>query len=580
MKLLRRFWSDFVRKYRWWYGLGIVCLICTNVLTVAIPKFIQYAIDSLDTSSTGTDTIRFAIAIILSGFGIIVVRTLSRTLFFNPGRTVEFDVKSRLFKHLVTQPQSFFDTNRPGDLISRGTNDVNSMRALIGFGTLQLFNVVFVLTLTLAQMFWIDIQLTLLVLVPLTFGGLLMGVAVKKLFALVVRLLKQLGQLSDRILESYAGAAVIQSYNAFSAADKRFDERNDEFLEISIKMLKIRSFLMPIVALVGELCVVLVLFVGGHKVLSQTETFTLGQLSAFIAYITILVNGLRSLGFLVGATQRGYLALTRIYEILDQPPGRTLDGPTPSFTDMDTTFEIRNLTFTYPGASSPTLKDVSLSIQTAETIGIFGYTGSGKTTLMSILARVYDPPANTVFLNGVDILDIPVHTYWSMVALSRQASFLFSQTIRENIALNATDIEHVDGLRLSEAVRDAAFQSEINHFTHGLDTRVGERGVTLSGGQRQRSSIARLFYRDFKVVLLDDVMSAVDHATEDKLIEAIYRRSQDDTKLIVSHRTSVLTRADKIIVLKDGRLIDEGPHEALIQRNGPYQEAYILQQEE
>jgi ATP-binding cassette, subfamily B, multidrug efflux pump len=580
MKLLRRFWSDFVRKYRWWYIFGIICLILTNVLTVSIPKFIEYAIDSLGQSTATSSTTDFALSIILCGLGIIVVRTLSRTLFFNPGRTVEFDVKSQIFKHLVTQPQRFFDTNRPGDLISRGTNDVNSMRALIGFGTLQLFNVIFVLSLTLAQMFWIDSFLTMLVLVPLSLGGLFMGIAVKKLFALVVRLLKQLGHLSDRILESYSGAAVIQSYDAFEAANRRFDERNDEFLEISISMLKIRSFLMPIVSLVGELCVVLVLFVGGHKVIEEGSSFTLGQLSAFIAYITILVNGLRSLGFLVGATQRGYLALGRIYEILDQPPGRTLDGEHPAFVDMETTFEIRDLSFTYPGAAEPTLRNISLTIEAGQTVGVFGYTGSGKTTLMSILARVYDPPVNTVFLNGVDILDIPVHNYWSIVALSRQSSFLFSHTIRENIALNTLDSEGVDEPRLAAAVRDAAFQSEIEHFSKGLDTRVGERGVTLSGGQRQRASLARLFYRDFEVVLLDDVMSAVDHATENTLIDAVYRRSEAQTKLLVSHRTSVLTRADKIIVLKNGQLIDQGAHESLIRRDGPYQEAFQLQQEE
>ena len=226
--------------------LGIICLVCTNALTVAIPKFIEFAIDNLRLAEPGRTTLDYAIAIILSGLGIIVFRTLSRTLFFNPGRTVEFDVKRQLFRHLVTQPQAFFDANRAGDLISRGTNDVNSMRALIGFGTLQLFNVLFVLALTLGQMFLIDTHLTLLVLVPLAFGGIFMGIAVKKLFALVVQLLQQLGILSDRILESYSGAAVIQSYHAFDAANARFDEMNDEFLDISIKMLKVRSFLMPV----------------------------------------------------------------------------------------------------------------------------------------------------------------------------------------------------------------------------------------------------------------------------------------------------------------------------------------------
>lgn len=578
MRLLWRFWTDFVRRYRGWYALGIVFLVGTNLLTVAIPKFIENAIDALRLNQADASAYDFAIAIIVSGFGIIVVRTLSRTLFFNPGRTVEYDVKSKLFEHLLEQPQAFFDTARPGDLISRGTNDVNSMRTLIGFGTLQLFNVVFVLTFTLGQMLWMNVELTLLVLGPLTIGGITMGYAVKQLFGIVQELLKQLGKLSDRILESYAGVSVIQSYTAFDGAFERFDERNDELYALSLRWLKIRTFLMPIVVFLGQLCVVLILYYGGQKVLANDGTLTLGQLSAFIAYVTILVNGLRSLGFLVGATQRGYLALNRIYEILDIPPNRhPASVEMGSLAASSSTFEVKGLWFAYPGATEPTLKDIHLTIGQGQTVGIFGRTGSGKTTLMSVLSRIYDPPKDTVFMHGTDILELPVDDYWQSLAFARQTPFLFSQSIESNIAFQVIKPSDINRENLNSAIRDAALASEINSFADGANTRVGERGVTLSGGQRQRTALARLFYRPFDILLLDDVMSAVDHSTESRLIESVYRRGRDCTKLIVSHRTSVLNHADRIVVMDDGRIIDEGRHEELIEKAGPYRDAYLLQ---
>lgn len=335
---------------------------------------------------------------------------------------------------------------------------------------------------------------------------------------------------------------------------------------------------MPIVVFLGQLCVVLILYYGGQKVLANDGTLTLGQLSAFIAYVTILVNGLRSLGFLVGATQRGYLALNRIYEILDIPPNRhPASVEMGSLAASSSTFEVKGLWFAYPGATEPTLKDIHLTIGQGQTVGIFGRTGSGKTTLMSVLSRIYDPPKDTVFMHGTDILELPVDDYWQSLAFARQTPFLFSQSIESNIAFQVIKPSDINRENLNSAIRDAALASEINSFADGANTRVGERGVTLSGGQRQRTALARLFYRPFDILLLDDVMSAVDHSTESRLIESVYRRGRDCTKLIVSHRTSVLNHADRIVVMDDGRIIDEGRHEELIEKAGPYRDAYLLQ---
>jgi len=577
MRRLLRFWREFARRYRGWYLLGIVCLVATNALTVAIPTLVQHAIDALGDGEGFDGAWQWAVAIVLAGSSIIVVRTLSRTLFFNPGRTVEFRVKSALFERLLRLPRAFFDTMRPGDIISRGTNDANAMRALIGYGSLQLFNVAFILLFTIGRMLQMDAELTLLCAGPLAVAGVIMRYGVIALFRLQAQLLVQIATLSDRILESYSGVSVFQAYNALPGAFRRFDAENDRLLDLSERYLTVRIIFMPVVIVIGRLCVVIVLYFGGLRVMEGE--MTVGALSAFIAYVNILVAGLRSLGFLIGATQRGYLALGRIYEILDAPIDRpAAEGALPSPGEAGHGIEVRDLTFTYPGASAPALRDLRFSIAPGETLGIFGLTGSGKSTLLNLLSRVYDPPPGTVTLGGVDIRHIPIQEYWGAVAYVGQEPFLFSRSLKENIAL-AHRAEEADATRLEGAIADAALAVDLGAFPHGLDTVVGERGMTVSGGQRQRTAIARAFYRDFDVLLLDDVMSAVDHATERKLIEAMYRRTARGTTVVVSHRISVLAKADRVIVLDEGRVVAEGPHATLLEGDGPYARAWRLQQE-
>ncbi len=583
MNRLIRFWKDYASRYKYWYALGVVCLIATNLLTVAIPRFIQYAIDSIDKNDDISVAIRWGLIVSLSGLAVILVRTLSRTLFFNPGRTIEFRVKSDLFDHLLRLPRKFFDKNRPGDLISRGTNDANAMRALVGFGTLQLFNVSFILILTLGRMLQLNMYLTALCAGPLVIGAIVMRHAVIKLWTMQYEFITQLSVISDRILESYAGVGVIQSFGAQEAAQARFEVENRRLLDLAEQMLRIRSWILPIVSVASQVCVVIVLFAGGRMVMASAEStdpayhLTIGELSAFIAYVAILATGLRSLGFLIGAVQRGYLSLGRIYEILDSSADRTpaiSELPSPSAGGHGV--EIRDLSFTYPGSEDPVLRGVNLNISPGQTLGIFGPTGSGKSTLLRLIARTYDPPEGTIMLSGVDARDIEIQEYWRSVAMVRQEPFLFSKTVRENIALSIAP-EQVDEEKMQSALRDASLEMELGELSDGLETIVGERGVTLSGGQRQRVALSRSLYRDFDLLLLDDVMSAVDHATEEYLIEAIYRRMAGRSCVLVSHRISVLSHADHVVVLDDGRVIDSGTHEALLQRPGPYRKAWRLQ---
>lgn len=574
MRRLIRFWTDYARRFRWTYALGLVCLVATNVLTVSIPSFVQRAVDALGHGEGPRAATTWAFAVLAAGVGIVVVRTLSRTLFFNPGRTIEYRVKNDLFDRLLTLPRRFFDRMRPGEIVSRGTNDTNSMRALIGFGSLQVFNVALTLSLTLGKMFLAHVALTLLCVGPLLVAALILRVAVKAMFRLTVQVQAQVATLSDRILEAYNGVGVLQAFNALPGADARFDEANGRLLDLTLALVRVRSWLLPVVSVVGNLCVVILLYAGGRRVIEGT--LTIGQLAAFAVYVNILVGGLTSLGWLVAAVQRGYVSLGRVYELLDQPVERppvraALPAPGPRGFGL----EVRDLRFAHDGG--PTVLDgVSFRVRPGETLGIFGLTGAGKSTLLDLVARVHEPPPGTVFLDGVDVRDVPVRDYWRAVAYVPQEPFLFSRTVRENIALAAGD-EEIDEDRLRAAVEDAALAPDLEALVDGLDTVVGERGITLSGGQRQRTALARAFYRDFDLLLLDDVMSAVDHATEKRLIDAVYRRGGGRTTLIVSHRISALARADRIIVIDGGRVVAEGTHAELLERDGPYARAWRLQ---
>jgi ATP-binding cassette subfamily B multidrug efflux pump len=576
-----------VRQHRGWYALGVICLLATNALTVKIPELVGVAVDELANGSTAPlggqllHVRELALVIALCGVAIIVVRTLSRTLFFNPGRTVEYDLKNDMFRRLLGLPQSFFDVMQPGEILSRGTNDASSVRALAGFGTLQLFNVTLLLAFTLIQMVRIDPMLTLVCSLPLVLAALILRIGIRAMFFYIVRIQAQAATLSERILESYNSAAMLQAHSAVPGATVIYREASEGIYDLAIGVERIRAWLLPLVQVVGSLCIVLLLTYGGQRLAAQAVT--IGEIAAFSVYIGILGTGLTSLGWLVNSVQRGWVALTRVNEILEaHDPRRQVEAELEPAGTEGYGLEVRDLTFQHPSASHPAVQGISLSITPGETVGIFGLTGCGKTTLLNIIARVYDPPPGTVFVGGTDILDVQPASLWRRLAYVTQRPFLFSESIRANILLGSGD----SGEGLDRAIDDAALTSELEAFPSGIDTVIGERGITLSGGQRQRVALARAFYRDFDLLLLDDVLSAVDHATETRLIEAIYRRLEAregtrSTALIVSHRVSVLAQADRVLVLDGGRIVDEGHHDQLITRDsGVYRRAWILQQAE
>jgi ATP-binding cassette subfamily B multidrug efflux pump len=377
---------------------------------------------------------------------------------------------------------------------------------------------------------------------------------------------EELAALSDQILESYHGVRVVQDYDAADAVTKRFDRRNNRYRDLQLSIARVRAFLLPIVVVVGNMSILVLLYWGGRMVADSSLHF--GAVSAFTVYVANIVMSLTTLGWVVNVIQRGTISLRRILDVLDVEPG--LPPVSDELPDGPLDINVSGLGFSYPDSGrAAVLDDVSFSVSAGDSVGIFGSTGSGKTTLLRLMTRLETPPPGTVKIGGVDVRDVDIMQLRAAMSVVPQHAYLFSRSIKDNIFLGDSASEN-DEEKMIEAVADAALIDDLEVLRDGIDTVVGERGVTLSGGQRQRTSLARAFYRDARILILDDTLSAVDHDTEMRLIGVIFERSAGQTAVIVSHRVSVLRHTDHILVLDEGAVVESGTHDTLLAQGGVY----------
>ena len=584
MSIVLTFFRRYVSRYWLWFVGGAIALFVTNWIAVQIPLQLAKAVDAMKAGGgSWKDVVWSAVwTIALMGAAVMVVRTLSRILFFTPGRLVEYQVKNDLFKRLLELQPSFYAEWRTGDIVSRASNDLTFLRVMVGFASLQIVNITAALILTGGQMLSLSPSLTLYSLIPIVITMILVNVGIRQLFDLMKKSQEELSELSEHILASLQGVQTIQGFNAHDAFVSRFLTRNQQYMDTKLKLVRIQALVLPLLVLGGAFSIWVLLAVGGP--MTTTGELTVGQLVAFTSYIAYLLMPLRSLGWLVSVFQRGVASLQRINELLDTEPERP-EGKEPVALPMKdgTAIELKGLSFAYPDAEEQeVLQDISVCLPAGKRIGIFGRTGSGKTTLLRILTRTYNPAPGTVFVNGVDLTTIDLDEWRKCMGVVTQVPFLFSDSIADNITMGELDQE-----RLDWAVEKAALSKDIAMLPDGLKTIVGERGIMLSGGQRQRVSLARALYRDFDLLVLDDVLSAVDHKTEHELIETIdsvvTSRGEEGgvqpTTFLVSHRLSAFATADTVLVLDEGKLIDQGTHEELILREGPYRDAWEHQSE-
>ena len=521
-----------------------------------------------DTSSVG----HLAAIIGLIGVLIVVTRTASRVWFFTPGRLAEFELREALFAHCLRLQPEFYARFATGDLLSRLTTDVTFARAFAGFALMQGFNVICALGMGTWQMAQISVPLTLGCALPvgLAFAGMQLGTG--KLFLMQRKSQAQLAALSDELLGTLQGMATVQAFTVEPEFARRLENCAGELRSTNLGMARLRAVIFPLLTVAGGVCVAVLLGVGGPMAI-RGETSP-GQLAAFVALVVYVLVPMRIMGWLVPVFQRSAASLERIHAVLDAPPERPDEGisaPFPSSTGP--ALSLRHLTFAYPDAPDrPVLHDITVEIPAGATVGVFGPTGSGKTTLLRVLSRIRNPPPGSLFAGGVDVRSIDLTAWRQHLTLVSQAPFLFSESIRENVGMGASEAD------VRAAVIASSLAPDLDALPDGLDTIVGERGIVLSGGQRQRVALARGLVRRTPIVLLDDVLSAVDHRTEQELITML-RARHGATRIVISHRLSALEHADMVLVLDGGRIVDQGPHSSLIEREGPYRDAWLTQRE-
>jgi ATP-binding cassette subfamily B protein len=568
-----RLLRDYAWRYRWSYLAGAVFLWVTNYLTVSIPGQIGHAIDALRAEQPLG---RYVAAIAVMGLTVIVVRSLSRVLIFNPGRHLEYHLRRDLFAHLLRLQPSFYATQKRGDIVSRAANDITWVRTLVGFAGLQIVNVTLAVALTGWKMLSLSPRLTLMVLLPIAIGIGLVQWGIRRLFFLARRSQEQLGEISEHVLGSLQGMAAIQGFVAEEAFIKRFEERNLSWLRTGMRLALIRSVALPLLVLSGGVGLFALIAVGGSMVLAGS--LTVGELAAFTALLTVFMPPLRSMGWMMSVIQRGRAALERIFELMDAPIDRPEGGSgVVSESGRGPAIELRDLHFAYPDETDhEVLTGLTTEIPAGGVVGLFGRTGSGKSTLLRLLSRLYNPPSGAVFIDGVDLVTLDLASWRQRLAVVPQRPFLFSDAISANVGLEA----EADDDAIRTAVDMAALGPDLESLPDGLQTMVGERGIMLSGGQRQRVALARGLYRGGDLLILDDVLSAVDHHTEAQLVETVAGlagRPQAPTVLISSHRLSALRHCDLVLVLDGGRLVDSGPHSELIERPGIYRDTWLVQ---
>jgi ATP-binding cassette subfamily B multidrug efflux pump len=560
--------TPFLRKHAVLIVAGLALVIVANALSLASPWLIKEAIDSLEGPGADRSVLaRYAVLIVIAALLGGAARFGMRMLLNGVSRHVEFDLRNRLFEHLLRLDAGFYGAMPTGELMSRATNDIAAVRMVAGPAYMYLANTVFVSLFAISLMLWIDARLTVIAMIPMLalppitvgFGNL-----IHRRFESIQ---ERFGAMSTMVQENLAGIRIVRAYRQEERQIARFERVATEYQDGNIALARISGLFHPTLGLLSGLAMALVLLLGGRAVMAGS--ISVGDFVAFLLYLGMLTWPMIALGWVVNLFQRGAASMRRINLILDAKPAITDDHADPSAIIRRGEIEFRNVSFRFPGNEREVLHDISFRIGAGESLGIVGATGSGKTALVSLIPRIHDPTAGEILIDGIPLPRIPLARLRAAVGVVPQDAFLFSETIRDNLAFGLEGVEDPE-VRVVGAARVAELDRTIREFPDGYDTMLGERGVNLSGGQKQRASIARTLARDPLVVILDDALSAVDTHTETEILRGLRDALRDRTSIIVSHRVSAVIDADQIIVIDDGRIVERGTHDELLRLDGHY----------
>lgn len=616
-----RFFLQYIAHHKLSYLLGIVALGVTNWLAVTIPVYIGSSVDLLNdllNKGAGDDYSQLLTNIyFVIGFAVlmIVARTLSRMWFFNPGRDVERELKNDSFEKLTLLQRWFYNETPVGSLISIVNNDVNGVRAMAGVGMMQAFNILFALSFTPVKMWQLSPSLTLYCMVPILFGFGVVTMAIRYVRRLMRERMHALQELSSSTVSYLNGVEVIKSHHIQPWATAGFDAENQRLLDLSLKQLAINTFFMPILQYVDVGLKILILAVGGSYLVQSN--LTLGELTALLAYVSLLALPFISLGRIIAAFQMGMVSLRSIRRILDAEvdEGALYEEVVTSYqeTAVSTSsidkgglssdglfnkgLRVENLSYRYPfepnhkdkqsdkkpadkSAEKPetknplVLNNISFEIKKGEKVALLGKVGCGKTTLVNCLNRYLDVEPGQIFIDDLDATELSRQSLRHVVRTITQEPYLFSDTVSNNITFGAGSNE--DRLSIEEALYQSDMLDEVGKFPLAEETMVGEKGILLSGGQKQRLSLARGMYTPCKLIVLDNVLSAVDNDTERFLLGQIFDTMRSDSSLIVSHRPAVLERVDKILLMDSGTIVASGSHDELLATSARYRDTWTL----
>ena len=551
----------YIRSNRRRYLAGAGFLIATNGFAMLIPWLMKLAVDALQKPDSASQSVsRYALLIIICALLHCVTRIYSRTTVLNAARIIEFNIRNDLFKHLLKLDNSFFSANRTGDILSRFSNDLTNVRMLAGFGVMSSMNTVILYISAVTLMTSIHPLLTLLAILPFPIMLLIVKKVSNRMYRESLIAQEKLAQLTSLAEESVSSVRLIRSYCREEHFQEIFDASAREYLDQNLTLARLRGLIVPVMATATGAATLVVLFAGSRLVISNA--ITLGDFVAFSGYLAMLVWPTVMLGWIMTLSQRGASSMARLNAILSTEPEVSDSSDAVEATAIEDTIEFNNLDFEY--GQTRILEGISFRIRAGETIGITGEIGSGKSTLLKLIPRLLPVRNGMPKIDGVDINQLTVRGLRTLIGYVPQETFLFSRSILENICYACNDGD------ANEAARQAGFSEDINGFRDGMETMIGEKGVTLSGGQRQRLSIARALLTAPQILLLDDPLSAVDAGREDEILSSLRQFYTGRTVLIVSQRLSAFRDCDRIIVLKNGKITESGTESELLSLGGIY----------
>jgi ATP-binding cassette subfamily B multidrug efflux pump len=591
----------YLSRYRWSFIAGAVCVLLTNGIWILFPLVIGHAADDLREGVTSRKLLAYAGYLLAIAITKGIFQFLTRWVVIGISRDIEFDLRNALFERLESLSYSYYQRHRTGDIMARATNDLNAVRMLLGPAIMYSANTLVYTAGALSFMIAISPKLTFYTFLPLPIASIVIQYFGRQIHDRFERIQAMFSDISARAQENFSGARLIRAYVQEDAEIRAFERENDEYIRRSLKLVRLMGMLWPTLELMLGCAVVLVLWLGGREVLigestrtlaanvgaligvagaavpsltntlQLSGTMTVGQFTSFMTFMVQLTWPIIALGWVINIFQRGTASLGRINEIMHEQP-EIVDDASAKDCELTGEIEFRRLNFSYEGKQ--VLHDINLRIPAGSSLAIVGPTGSGKTTLVDLIPRIYDAEPGMVLIDGRPIREYSIASLRRSIGFVPQETFLFSDRIRENIALG---VDHASDQQIHDAAEAANIAADIEAFPESYETVVGERGITLSGGQKQRTAIARALIRNPKILILDDALSSVDTHTEDKILNHLRAVMHGRTTIFISHRVSTVRNADRIAVLHGGRIVEVGSHDELLALNGYYSDLYNKQ---